>query len=575
MGRDNVLIDRANQNNSGSTKYDLLKDEIFMKYANKSLPLQKKKTRAGLSPYTGPFTKKHATHLLKRTMFGAKATDVNSIMNMTASQAVDLVLGNANLVTPAPPVNYYENFYNSTQNIPYGGTWINQPYPSQQENNYRRLSLQAWWMNNILTQKVSIQEKMILFMTNFFPVELSNGGVASQTYNYLDLMRTHCLGNLKSFVMALTTDPAMLYYLNGRQNTASAPDENYGRELQELFTIGKLGNVFTEQDVIEASKVLTGWQVDYTTNTSYFTPSRHHTGTKSFSSFYNNTSIPYAPGATGGMTELTALINMIFTKQQEVAKHFCRNIYRFFVYYDIDANIESTIINGMATTMISNNWEIKPVLEILLKSDHFFDSNMMDCFIKTPMDYYLGMMRTADFQMPSSYSIEDAHRLLINISNTHLRLIGMKPGDPPNVSGFQAYYQTPFFHQAWINSDTLPRRVKTMSDFVGSLGIYVKSGMYHKMDWLNFVNTQISNPSNPDVIVQETVDYFLGIGLSQASRDYYKSHLLSNQTSNFYWTVAWNDYVNFPNNAVYKGVIETRLRNMIVDMFRLAENHLS
>jgi len=574
MGRENVPIDRANQLNPGSQKFDLLKDEIFMKYANKSLPLQKKKTRAGLSPYSGPFTRKHATHLLKRTMFGAKASDVNSIQNMTASQAVDVLLGNANLVTPAHPVNYYQNFYNDPQNVAYGGSWDNLPYTDGTANQYRRLSLQAWWMNNILTQKVSIQEKMILFMTNFFPVDHSVN-LSSHSYNYMKLLRTHCLGNLKSFVLDLTIDCAILRYLNGHYNVATAPDENYARELQELFTIGKLGNVFNEQDVVEAAKVLTGWRLNNSTNVAYFQESAHHTGDKTFSSFYNNTTIPHAPGPNGGLTELSALINMIFSKQQEVAKHFCRNLYRFFVYYDIDANIESTIIQGLANTMIANNFAIKPVLEQLLKSDHFFDVNMMDCFIKTPMDFYLGMLRTSGFEVPSSYSIEDKHRLLINLSNTHLRLAGMKPGSPPNVSGFQAYYQVPFYHQAWINTDTLPRRVKTMDQFAGTYGIWVKSGLYAKIDWPQFLMDEISNPGDPDIVVQESIDLFLGLGLSQASRDIYKAHLLSNQTSNFYWTVAWNDYANFPSNSTYRGVVESRLRNMFTDMFRLAENHLS
>ena len=146
----------------------------------------------------------------------------------------------------------------------------------------------------MINQDRSIREKMLLFWHNHFATETVDVGNGNLLYKHVNLMRTSALGNFKQLVRDITLDPAMLVYLNGRFNTATAPDENYGRELQELFTIGKESNPnYTEADVKAAAKVLTGWRVDTNLNTfpSYFTSSRHDSTNKVFSSFYNNTVI--------------------------------------------------------------------------------------------------------------------------------------------------------------------------------------------------------------------------------------------------------------------------------------------
>jgi len=555
------------------TDYDIKKDEIFLKYANKSLPINKRKTRAGLSPYNGAWTNKQIIHLLRRTMFGAKRTDVNLLSSMTPGQAVDHLLNNIG-PAPAPPVNYYEALYADPTNVPLGNTWVNAAYGDGTVNYYRRLSIQAWWMENAINQNTSIEEKMVLFMSNYFPVEFGVANEARFLYKYMQLLRTHALGNLKTFIKELTYNGSMLTYLNGHYNVVGSPDENYGRELQELFTIGKdTSTLYTQQDVVEAARVLTGWRRDYNTLTTFFDPTRHDTGNKNFSSFYGGTTIPGQSGAAGA-NELDDLLDMIFnTQPQRIAKFFARKLYRFFVYYDIDANIESTIIDGLAATMVNNNFEIKPVLAQLLKSDHFFDSISMDCVIRPPLDFYLGTFRTMEATVPSSYSIEDTYKTYYRLAY-FANISAQEPGGPPSVSGWPAYYQTPYFHEMWINSDTLPKRMRYTDSMLSSNGYYISANARLRLDVLQFANS-LPNPSNPDAVVDECVEYLLGIGLSNSLKTYFKSILLSGQTSNTYWTNAWNDYITNPGNTTFEGIVRTRLYQMLLEMLRMAEHHLS
>lgn len=568
--RKQFLTDLLPKGQKSKDSYDILKDEIFKKYANKNSPLGLKKSRAGLSQYTGVWGEKQKIHLLRRTMFGVDPSILASIGSMTMSQTVDALINNAPS-NPAPPLNYYENLYADPTGVVVGTTWVNSTYGDGTVNAYRENSIKAWWIDNMVNQSLSIHEKMVLFWHNHFVTESNVVGDARLQYFYLDLVRTHALGNFKTFVKEITMNPMMLYYLNGHYNIKNSPDENYARELQELFTIGKGTNLWDEDDVKAAAKVLTGHRVN-NPNTNYlFDPTKHETANKIFSAFYNNTVITGQSGAAGA-NELDDLLNMIFAQDQIVAKFICRKIYRFFLYYDIDSTIESTIIDGLAQTLINNSWNIKPVLLQLFKSDHFYDVLTMDCYIRTPIDYYVGLARTLGCQTPGTTPLEDYYRA--NYYWAYLaEQAGMELGSPPSVSGWPAFYQVPYFHEMWINSDTLPKRMRSSDMLFTNNGLYVSATYKIKCDVLVFVQT-LSDPSDPVAVVDDCIKYLLALTLSQSLKDYYKTILLSGQTQNYYWTNAWNDYINNPGNTTYEGIVRTRLQLMLTELCIMAENHL-
>jgi hypothetical protein len=372
--------------------YDATKDAQVLKYGNQQSPLAFKKMRSGLTPYTGAWNKSIALHLLKRTTMGPRQQDIASLLALTPGAAVDALLNNTYNSLPVP-VNYYEATYADPNNVPLGSTWINAPYGDGTVDYYRAMGLNADWLRTIINQNVSIIEQMTLLVYNLVPIQRSAVS-AKQLYYYLQLVRQYALGNYKAFIKAITKDSGMLVYLNGFLNNKYSPDENYGRELQELFTVGKDGGQqFTEDDVQTSAKVLTGWRVDFTDYTMFYDDTLHDTNAKTFSAFYNNTTINGVSGPTGGDAELDALLTMIFSGQSgvETAKHIVRRIYSHFIYYNIDASVEANIITPLAQTFINSNWELKPVLAQLLKSDHFFETLQQGCMIKTPLQLVAGL----------------------------------------------------------------------------------------------------------------------------------------------------------------------------------------
>ena len=135
-----------------------------------------------------------------------------------------------------------------------GQTWVNTPTIGTLSGQ-RRNSLRAWWMSQMINQNRNILEKMTLFWHHLVPVQFESIGDPVNAYNYTAVLRANALGNYKTLIRNVTTEAGMLVYLNGYKNTKNAPDENYGRELQELFTVGKdLAVHYTEDDVKTAAR---------------------------------------------------------------------------------------------------------------------------------------------------------------------------------------------------------------------------------------------------------------------------------------------------------------------------------
>lgn len=532
------------------------------------------RTNSGLNPYTGAWTENEVIHLLKRTMFGARRLDIDYFKSKTMNQSVDELLNPA-APFPNPPVKDYDTSGSVTTpdtNILAGSTWVNDPNNDGTIASRRRASFKKWWMGLMINQDRSIREKMNFFWHNFFASETNEIGNAQYVYKHHDLLRTSCLGNYKTLVKNITIDPAILVYLNGQLNTATAPDENYGRELQELFTVGKEGGApYSENDVKEASKVLSGWRNNSTSITSYFDSTRHNTSNKIFSSFYNNTTIVGRTGATAGDLELNDLLNMIFNTQ-EVAKHVCRRLYRWFVYYDIDATTETNIITPLANILRTNNYEIKPVLNTLFKSEHFFDVLNQGCLIKNPIDLMVGMCRELNVVFPDASDYVSNYGLW-NWIVSYGTLMQQNLGDPPDVAGWKAYYQVPQFHEIWVNSDTLPRR-NQFTDTMMLTG-YTFNTKKIIVDGAEFAKT-LSNPGDPNILITDVIKYLFRIDLSITSKNQLKKDiLLGGQSQDYYWTNVWVQFINNPADTANTNLVKTRIRDLIKYFMNLAEYQLA
>jgi uncharacterized protein (DUF1800 family) len=517
---------------------------------------------SGLAPYAGSWTANEVMHLLKRTMFGARKADIDYFLGLTADAAVDELLNNITGATP--PVRDYGLIPDEfgvmwdDMGVVQGQTWVNDPNLASHPdirgaiNSLRVQSLRKWWAGLIINQGRSIQEKMVMFWHHHFSVKEGEVENAQFLYRHHALLRANVLGNFKSLVRDVTIDPAMLVHLNGYVNSKQAPDENYAREMQELFTVGRgPDSLYTEDDVITAARVLTGWRINNDPLNSYFDASAHDMGSKKFSPFYNDTTIT---GSSTPNQELDALIDMVFSTT-EASRFICRKLYRWFVYYTIDDTTEQDVIQPMAAILQANNFDIKPALSALLKSEHFFDTLNQACYIKTPFDMVVGTLREFNVSFPAYTNYTTGYPLFWSLYQMGADM-QQDLFQPPDVSGWPSYYQDPMFYELWVNSNSLPRR----ADYTDSL---VNDSV---IDLRAFANYS-SNPSDPNQLVSDVAALLLRYPLSPNSKTYVKTHfLLNNTTDDTIWTNAWNS-----NNTT---VINNSLKEMFKFLMNLPEFHL-
>lgn len=525
---------------------------------------------SGLEPYSGPWGMEQAGHLLRRATFGSTYAQIKAAAQNGLETTLQQLLADAPL--PDPPVNF--NFGNDP-NVAIGETWIDAPYPIAnlpQAKNARNQSLAGWQMRLLYEEGVSLREKMTLFWHNHFVTSDVND--PKFVYRYITTLRSQALGNYRQLVKDITIDPAMLRFLNGNQNSKFAPNENYARELLELFSIGKGPQVgpgdytnYTEDDVKEMARVLTGWRDtgfnDVLGNPvgATFVPNRHDTGEKQLSHRFDNIVIQNA-----GENEYSNLIDIIFQKD-EAARYICRKLYRWFVYYEIDAETEANVIQPMAQILIANDYEVKPALEALFRSEHFFDLLQMGCVIKNPLDFIFSTLRQTEVEVPTdlapNYLLFGA---LYNLS------VGMQMQyyQPPEVAGWKAYYQEPVYYRYWINSVTLPLRM-SYTDLLVWVGANIGNDKV-QVDVLALV-ASLDDPLNPNAVVEEFASIFFPQPITESQKVYLKNALIPG-LPDFEWTEEYTAYLSDPGNELLKAAVELKLRNLMRTMLVMPEFYL-
>ena len=524
---------------------------------------------SGLEPFNGSWTHPHMLHLLRRCSFGVSKTQIDHFTGLSLEECVDTLLNSA--VDPSIPVNDYNSADLTDPDVPFGETWV---YETKRENadlvSARIVSLKGWWINNMLQETTSIQEKMLFFWHNHVVTQSWDIFWPHLTYQHFELLRKHSLGNFRDLIKEVTLDPQMLLYLNGALNNREVPDENYARELQELFCIGKGPDAnFTESDVQEAARVLTGHSIDWEAGGTYLYRSYwHDEGDKQFSSFYKNTVISGKSG-DAGKNEVDELLDMIFANN-EVALFIVRKLYRFLVYSHIDEATEMNVIQPLAEMFRSNDYEIKPVVRTLLLSAHFHEESNRGAQIKNPLDFLLGFWRTFGVSMPEEATARNRYEIRSSMLWT-MSNMGLEVMDPPNVAGYPAYYQFPSFDKNWITTDTVTNRALTTDSFI-YWGFWSEN-LLTTVDLLKHLSER-ENVSDPYGLVDELVMLHLGHPVSEAVRERMVGILLTGQQNPGYWTGAWYEYVDNPADDMKRLTVEIRVKVLMQFLLQLSEYHL-
>jgi uncharacterized protein (DUF1800 family) len=321
-------------------------------------------------------------------------------------------------------------------------------------------------------------------MTLFWSGHFTSQYVVDEDYDQAPLLyiqnqlyRNNGLHNFKDLVWNVTLDGAMLVYLGGILNKTGRPNENYARELQELFTMG-LGN-YTEGDVKEAARILTGWKVGRFRDDpypngpfmSYFERTEHDLGNKTFLgvSFSAIADADNSENYSRNI-EINKLIDTIFTVRADaVAKYICRKIYKFFVYSNT-AGTDEAVITAMAD-IFKQNWDIKALMSVLLKSAYFFDNANIGCQIKTPAEFIIGIGRQLGYKTNMAPSMSSILQELFN---------------PPNVSGWTGWHD-------WITTNTYPVRSTVVATAISGMSDQNVLDFINQFPDVNYANLLITH----------------------------------------------------------------------------------
>ena len=526
--------------------------------------------QSGLEPYTGPWAYEQAAHLLRRAMFGPSYEQIKTAAALGLATTLQQLFEERPL--PEPPLNHNNQ---NDPTVPIGSTWINAPYSTTVNlRPYRIQSLRAWTMQQLFQEGVSIREQLTLFWHNHFGI--ANVNDAKFRYIHATLLRSSAWGNFRELIKAVTIDPAMLRFLNGNQNTSNSPNENYARELVELFTIGKGPQAgpgdythYTEGDIGAMARVLTGWRDRGFNATnpdvpleSYYTNNRHDLGEKQLSHRFDNIVIPNM-----GPQEYAHLIDIIFQKD-ETARFICRKLYRWFVYYVIDDQVEQNVIEPMAQVLISNDYAIRPALEALLGSAHFFDMLNVGPMIKNPLAFIVSAAKPFAIAMPPDVT---------RIYNAMLRFFAssilqqMDYYELPSVAGWKAYHQEPLYYRMWVNATTLPERMK-LTDTMVSTG-FVVGGFRVRINPLPFVAT-LDNPFDPNAVIEEFSRILFPQPITEGQKAALKEVLIPG-LPDYEWTVEYSDHLSNPGNTALAQSVAAKLNQLLQAMFSMPEFHLS
>jgi len=369
----------------------------------------KPKSYFGLDEYVptteSPWNRFRVKHLLRRACVGEQKRDtVDFFLSLTPSKSVDKLFDFSPL--PTKP------------------TWTDEAitFPIDDDLIWERHVEFMEWAFSLAYFDTTIRENMVNFWVNHFVVQTEKVYFPNFMVNFNQLFRQYATGDFSTLTKNIGKSPAMLIYLDGWDNNIGSINENYARELQELFTIG-IGN-YTQLDISEAARAFTGWNIRFRTVSSYFDTNQFDDGEKIFY------------GETGNFNG-DDIIDIILSKR-ESALFMAEKIYKHFVYYIPDEEI----VSELATVIEDSNFNLEIPIKTLLKSKHFMDSVFFGADIKSPLSFIAGALRNLNI---STIDYERFGGLMWYYNQI--------PFDPPNVEGWKE-------HHKWINTSILPKRLE-------------------------------------------------------------------------------------------------------------------
>ncbi len=464
---------------------------------------------SGLEPYVPsaekPWNIQRVMHVYDRLGYGASWNDIKQGLTMAPGDLVDMLLDNAVAAPPPTPPSW--------------ANWTSDDYAgdSMLYNTHKSEFIRQWF-TELISQPV--RAKMVMFWRNHFVTENRSADCNNYYWGYFALINAMAFGNFRDFTKSMGKDAAMLVYLNGNLNIKGQPNQNYARELMELFTMGE-NNGYTQYDIEEMSRALTGWKANYgKCYAPYFNPNQFDNTDKTI---FGETANYDFDGAH----------DLIFQLRADQVAHFIpEKIYKHFAY----ATPDTQIVSGLAETFRNGQWEILPVLKELFKSEHFFEEEIMAAHIKSPLEVLIPILRKAGVT-DIGYTLPET---MLNSLNYWTNRLGQDILNPPNVSGWPG-------HRFWINETTLTLRWSYASTLLSQLEVISEI-----MDYLrNITLDMVTENNNPLMITDALITYITGQELEEVHRLAAMNYLKEGIPENYFQDGTWNLYWDEAPNQIF------------------------
>ena len=359
-----------------------------------------------------------ARHLLNRAGFGAQPREIADCARLSREQAVDRLLGAAVAAAKTPPPEWVRDAIVPPRELRQASQEERKRFLAQEIR--RGFDLRTWWLQEMLDTPSPLSERMTLFWHGHFASSQQKVRYTQLMYRQNLLLRRHAVGNFGELLHAVAKDPAMVIYLDSASNRKGKPNENFAREVMELFTLGE--GHYAEADIREAARAFTGWSIDPETGEFKWRPALHDPGVKT---------VLGKSGTFDGDAVLDVLLERPQTAEFVVAK-----LWRELV----SPEPEAAEVKRIAAKFYASNYGIKVALRELLLAPAFWAPENRGALIKSPVDLVVGTMHTLDF------AVGDPLPLALVVAQ-----LGQNLFSPPNVKGWPG-------GEAWINSSSLLAR---------------------------------------------------------------------------------------------------------------------
>ena len=550
---------------------------------------------ASLTEITGILGTDRAAHLLRRATFGPTIAQINQFAAYTATEAMNALFTEP-AQKPAPPI---DPLTASTWVDPLGQKKAGESN-SEQDDLFK--FFQAWHLDVMLKSGADLKERITWFFHSHLPARWTEIRTSEAIYYQNCLYRYYAFGSFKELFTKICTDNAMLIYLDGYSNHKDEPNENFAREMFELYSIGKGPQIedgnytnFTEDDIKAATRILTGWVDDDDFN--YMDPDTglpigkmittpggnpvtdlatgHDKDVKTFSSIWSNTSIQPAEIINDLATvesaygELDDLMDMLFGNP-ETARYIVRKLYRYFVYHFISDEVEQDIIVPLAQNFLTNDYSIPDMLKVLMKSQHFYDEdtiattsdNNIGALIKSPIDVYTTILRFFNVTTPDRGT--DTSNFYTDFEFLVSKLVdqGLNFYEPFEVAGYPAYHQIPGYNRNWIMTYALAHRYQTGDILMKRGGTGNETSIQlDVLDWAE--NSGQVDPTNSTDIVTVLTKNLLAVELNTERFNYFLDTVFLDTLSQATWLTEWNKYTGGGDDLVVRERLEILVSSLI------------